>query len=193
MRLTRAYRIFAREREPIEEAFPGDIIGIINPGIFAIGDTVSTGEAIEQVDIPRFPPERFAVLRNQEISRYKQFNKGLLQLEEEEAIQVLHAELGQRREPILAAVGELQFDVVQARLREEYGVRARIDRLPFTCPRWIENRNGGTSEIILRSGALRCRDRHGKPVVLFSSTWDVEYFEKENPDILLAEVGRPWI
>jgi peptide chain release factor 3 len=150
---------------------------------------VSTGEALEQIHIPRFPPERFAILRNQDISRYKQFNKGLLQLEEEGAVQVLHAERGQRREPILAAVGELQFDVVLARLREEYGVQARIDPLPFTCARWIENRNGARSEIILRSGALRCRDREGKSVVLFSSTWDVEYFERENPDIIVAEVG----
>jgi peptide chain release factor 3 len=119
VRLARAYRIFAREREPIEEAFPGDIIGVINPGMFAIGDTVSTGEPVELTEIPRFLPERFAVLRNQDISRYKQFNRGLLQLEEEGAIQILHAERTQRREPILAAVGELQFDVVVARLREE--------------------------------------------------------------------------
>jgi peptide chain release factor 3 len=193
VRLTRAYRIFGRQREPIEEAFPGDIVGVINPGIFTIGDTVSTGEPVQPIDIPRFPPERFAVLRNQDVNRYKQFHKGLTQLEEEGAVQVLHAEGGQRREPILAAVGELQFDVVLARLRQEYGVEARIERLPFTCARWIDNRNGAIDRIILRSGALRCRDRSGKSVLLFSSTWDVEYFERENPEIVLAEVGSAWI
>lgn len=113
-------------------------------------------------------------------------------MEEEGAIQVLHAEEGQRREPILAAVGELQFDVVQARLLGEYGVDTRIDRLPFTCARWIENGNDAAKPIVLRGGALRCRDRRGNSVALFSSSWHLEYFQKENPDIALAEVGSPW-
>jgi peptide chain release factor 3 len=192
VRLARAYRIFAREREPIEEAFPGDIIGIINPGMFAIGDTVSTGEPIELGEIPRFLPERFALLRNRDISRYKQFNRGLLQLEEEGAIQLLQAERAQRREPILAAVGELQFDVVLARLREEYGVRASVEPLPFTCARWIEGEPEAGS-ITLRGGVLLCRDREGKAVVLFSSPWDIEYFQKVNSDIVLARADSAWI
>jgi peptide chain release factor 3 len=193
VRLTRTCRIFAREREPIEEAFPGDIIGLINPGLFAIGDVVSAGESakVERFDIPRFSPERFAVLRNQDMSHYKQFNKGLLQLEEEGAIQVLHAERGLRREPILAAVGELQFDVVLTRLRVEYGVDAAIERMPFTCARWLEGEP--QRNMILRSGALLCHDRKGKAVLLFSSTWDLEYFKRENAHIALAETGSLWI
>ncbi|HSK30925.1 MAG TPA: peptide chain release factor 3 [Candidatus Limnocylindria bacterium] len=192
LRLARAYRIFAREREPIEEAFPGDIVGLINPGMFAIGDTVSTGESVELADIPRFMPERFAVLRNQDIGRYKQFNQGLLQLEEEGAIQILHAESAQRREPILAAVGELQFDVVLARLREEYGVRASIDPLPFTCARWIEE-EPSVDSMILHSGALLCRDREGRAVMLFTSDWNLDYFRRANPTIAIAEADAAWI
>ncbi len=191
VRLSRAYRIFAREREPVREAFAGDIIGVINPGLFVIGDTVTTGEPAELIDIPRFPPEHFAVLVNQEIVRYKQFHKGLSQLEEEGAVQVLYAAGGARREPILAAVGALQFDVVLARLRQEYGVEARIERLPFTCARWIEGQS--IERMTLGSGVLRCRDRNGETVVLFASDWHLEYFRKENPDIEIVTVGSPWM
>jgi len=192
VRLARAYRIFAREREPIAEAFPGDIIGVINPGMFTIGDTVSTGEPMELSDMPRFLPERFAVLRNRDIGRYKQFNRGLLQLEEEGAIQILYAEGVQRREPILAAVGELQFDVVLARLREEYGVSASIERLPFTCARRFEG-EPAVESMILRGGALLCRDREGRSIMLFGSAWEIEYFQRVNPDISLAEADAAWI
>jgi peptide chain release factor 3 len=192
VRLARAYRIFAREREPVREAFAGDIIGVINPGLFVIGDTVTTGEPAAFIDIPRFPPEHFAVLINQEIVRYKQFHKGLSQLEEEGAVQVMYAEGGARREPILAAVGALQFDVVLARLRYEYGVEARVERLPFTCARWIKG-NGGIERMTLGSGVLRCRDHSGQTVVLFASNWHLEYFHKENPDIEIVKVGSPWL
>ncbi len=191
VRLSRAYRLFAREREPVQEAFPGDVIGIVSPGFFSIGDAVTSGEEIPSVSIPRFPPEHFGVLVNADISRYKQFHKGLLQLEEEGAIQVFHAEDSFRREPIVAAVGELQFDVVLGRLAEEYGVQARIDRLPFTCARWIETNGPGMEELSLFSRAtLRCRDRRDRLVVLFLSGWHLEYCRKENPNVDFAEIGR---
>ena len=175
----------------MREAFAGDIIGVINTGVFVIGDTVTTGEPAELIDIPRFPPEHFAVLVNQEIVRYKQFHKGLSQLEEEGAVQVLYAAGGARREPILAAVGALQFDVVLARLRQEYGVEARIERLPFTCARWIEGQ--GIERMTLGSGVLRCRDHNGETGVLFASDWHLEYFRKEYPDIEIVTVGSPWM
>jgi peptide chain release factor 3 len=190
VQLSRAYRLFAREREPIEEAFPGDVIGVINPGPFTIGDTITAGPPVQFANIPRFPSEHFGALTNGDINRYKQFHKGLSQMEEEGAIQVFHAESGIRREPILAAVGELQFDVVLARLRDEYGVAAQIRRLPFTCARWIKGSEATLDRLILpRRGTLCCRDRQGRPVVLFSSTWELEYCQKENPDITLLEVG----
>jgi peptide chain release factor 3 len=193
VRLTRAYRIFAREREPIQEAFPGDIIGVINPGIFMIGDIITTGEPVASVDIPRFPPEHFAVLINQEIGRHKQFHKGLAQLQEEGAVQVMYAEGGARREPILAAVGALQFDVVLARLRQEYSVEAYVERLPFTCARWIKTTSAARDGLTLGSGALQCRDQSGDSVVLFASDWHLEYFQRENPHITIVKVGSPWM
>lgn len=192
VRLARAYRIFARERQPIYEAFPGDIVGIINPGLFVIGDTLTTGGPVAAVDIPRFPPEHFAVLINQEIARHKPFHKGLAQLQEEGAVQVMYAEGGSRREPILAAVGALQFDVVLARLRHEYGVEARIERLPFTCARWLHSSHARKG-LTLGRGTLQCRDQSGNAVVLFASDWHLEYFQKENPEVAIVKVGSPWM
>ncbi len=123
--------MFGRERESVDTAFPGDVIGIISPGLLTIGDTVTTGKPIDFAKVPTFPPEHFALLVNSDVTRFKQFNKGLAQLEEEGTIQVLHSEDALRREPIVAAVGELQFDVVLARLEEEYGVTAQVQRLGF--------------------------------------------------------------
>jgi len=190
IRLSRAYRLFGREREPIDEAFPGDVIGIVSPGLFTIGDSVTTGDPVPFPRIPHFPPEYFAILSNNDISRYKQFHRGLTQLEEEGAVQVLHAEGAQRREPILAAVGELQFDVVLSRLWDEYGVKVRIDRLPFTCARWVKGDSAALNQLFLslRSNR-RCRDRQERLVVLFSSVWDLEYCQKKNPNVEFAEIG----
>ena len=190
IRLSRAFRLFGREREPIEEAFPGDVIGVISPGLFSIGDTVTTGEPRSFARIPRFPPEHFGVLVNSDISRYKQFNKGLEQLEEEGAVQVLFAEESSFREPILAAVGQLQFDVVLSRLVNEYGVTAKVEPLPFTCARWVQADSKGIEKMSLsRHSNRRCHDRQGKLVVLFSSKWDLEYTQKQNPDITFIELG----
>jgi peptide chain release factor 3 len=189
IRLSRAFRLFGREREPIEEAFPGDVIGVISPGLFTIGDTVTTGGSASFATIPRFPPEHFGMLINSDITRYKQFHKGLTQLEEEGAIQVLYGEDGHRREPIVAAVGELQFDVLLSRLADEYGVKAEVDRLPFACARWVASDAGAIDGVTLSRRNKRCRDRQDRSVILFLSDWDLQYFRKENPDLTLLETG----
>ena len=190
IRLSRAFRLFARERDPIEEAFPGDVIGVVSPGLFAVGDTVATGAPVRFPAIPRFAPEHFATLMNQDINRYKQFHKGLAQLEEEGAVQVLHSVGRVRREPILAAVGVLQFDVVLARLREEYGVEARIERVPFALARWVTGPHEAVENLaVSRRGTVRCTDWQGRPVLLFRSTWDLEYCQKDYPEVNFAEVG----
>lgn len=115
-----------------------------------------------------------------------------MQLEEEGAIQVLYAENALRREPILAAVGDLQFDVVLARLREEYGVSASIEPLAFTCARRFEG-EPAVESMISRGGVLLCRDREGRPIMLFASPWEIEYFKRVNPEIAFAETGSTWI
>ncbi|MBM3934747.1 MAG: peptide chain release factor 3 [SAR202 cluster bacterium] len=189
IRLARVYRLFGRDRESIDEAFPGDVVGVVSPGHFAIGDTITTGGPIGFPGIPRFAPENFAVIMNTEISRYKQFNKGLLQLEEEGATQVLYSPHSTRREPILAVVGALQFDVVMARLKDEYGVDARLERLSYTLARWITNPGNPPARLILPRNVLQCTDSRDRPVLLFQSAWELRYTQEENPKVVFSDVG----
>ena len=184
IRATRAYRFFGRDRETISEAYAGDIIGLVNPGQFAIGDTVHTGAALKFLDIPRFPAEHFGRLRLQD-TRYKQFDEGLKQLEEEGLMQVFYVESG-RREPIVGVVGALQFDVIASRLRTEYGVEIAVDPSTFTAARWVAD---PSKPLPLLGGATTsAADRQGRRVLLFANDWEVQYFAKQNPTFeLLAE------
>jgi peptide chain release factor 3 len=183
IRMTRPHRLFGRDRETIDEAFPGDVVGLVNPGLFAIGDTLCSTGSLAFDPIPQFPPECFGLLHSSDISKYKQFHKGLQQLEEEGVMQVLLAPDHARREPVLAAVGDLQFDVVVSRLHSEYGVAASVERLPYTCARWL----GGDPEKLARvywpMETLRLIDRKGRPVMLFASERLLAYCERENPSI----------
>ncbi|AKG53436.1 peptide chain release factor 3 [Dehalogenimonas sp. WBC-2] len=188
IRLSQAFRLFGRERESVEEAFPGDVIGVISPGLLTIGDTVTTGKPIEFAKIPIFPPEHFATLYNSDVARYKQFNKGLEQLEEEGAVQVFYDADSMRREPILAAVGELQFDVVIGRLKDEYGVTAQLSRLGLIGARWARSTKATPDKMSLSRNVRRCRDRNGNAVILYSSQWELDYFIKENPNFTLTEM-----
>ncbi len=188
IRMSRPHRLFAQDRETLEEAYPGDVVGLLNPGVFTIGDTVCSEGPLRFEAIPRFQPERFAGLRNRDVSRYKRFHKGLAELEEEGVIQVLRPVEG--GDPVLAAVGELQFDVVVARLLAEYGVDASVDRLPYTEARWIEGDADAVAAVKWPSrGTLALRDREGRQVVLFTSRWDLEYCERQNPKVRFATLG----
>jgi peptide chain release factor 3 len=183
VRMTRPHRLFARERETIEEAYPGDVIGFVNPGLFQIGDTVSAGPPIVFDRIPRFAPEFFATLRAKAVTRQKQFQKGLEQLEEEGVMQLLRMHEGLRSEPILAVVGELQFDVMQSRLESEYNVETTIQRLPFTIARWVDAEADVVSRLNLPTKARVATDASGRTVVLFTSAWELEHAQKENPGV----------
>ncbi len=187
IRMTRPHRVFARERETVSEALPGDVVGVTNPGLFAIGDTLCVGEPLHYDAIPRFPPERFAIMHNANVGRYKQFVKGIAQLESEGVIQVFYDTESLRREPILAAIGDLQFDVAQARMHAEYGVETTLERLAFDCARWIT----GEPEMLQRatwpSRVKRVQDQQGHLVVLFPSEWDLAYCVRENPTLTFGE------
>jgi peptide chain release factor 3 len=183
VRMTRPHRLFARERETIEVAYPGDVIGFVNPGLFRIGDAVSSGEPVQFESIPRFAPEHFATLRAKQVTRQKQFQKGLEQLEEEGVMQVLTLHEGLRSEPILAVVGELQFDVLQSRLETEYNVETTVQRLSFKIARWVDRDIHDVEKMTLPSKSRIAVDTAGKPVVLFTSAWELEYAEKENPGV----------
>jgi peptide chain release factor 3 len=175
LRLQRSYSLFANERTVIDEAYPGDVLGLPHTGNLAIGDTLSEGRLIKFAPIPRFQPELFALLRNTDAAKQKQFSKGVRQLESEGAVQVLYRLDAMRREPILAAVGQLQFDVVQARLENEYSVRTTLEPLPFSLARWVR----GPEELILRlpnrNEVVLARDSEDSYVALFSGPFYLRY------------------
>jgi len=184
LRASRAYRFFGRDRETINDAYAGDILGLVNPGQFAIGDTLHTGAPVRFSDVPRFPAEHFGRARLND-TRYKQFDEGLRQLEEEGLMQLFYIE-GQRREPVVGVVGALQLDVITSRLRTEYGVDAQLDSATYTAARWVADADIRLPP--LGGGAAVALDRLERRVILFASEWEVQYFERQHPSIkLLAE------
>ncbi|MCO6454886.1 MAG: peptide chain release factor 3 [Pirellulaceae bacterium] len=188
LRLRRAHRVFGQERETMDEAFPGDIIGLVNPGEFRLGDTICEGTAVNFEPLPQFSPENFAVLRCRDSARRKQFHRGLEQLLEEGAIQAFSDARAARREPLLAAVGELQFDVVRFRLESEYDTATDIEWLPYKLTRWIDADPNQLRELRLPYSAKFVRDQIGHPAVLFQSKWDAELAERDNPDVRFMPV-----
>lgn len=192
IRMTRPHRLFARDRETVDEAFAGDVIGLSNPGIFTIGDTLCFGENFTYAAIPPFQPECFASLRNRNVEKFKQFNKGLGQLQEEGVIQVLYAQDQTRREPILAAVGQLQFDVVIARLLAEYNVEATLDSMSYSDARWVIGDEADIRTMYLPSQSMKARDNLDRLVILFNSAWDVKYAIEKNPKLNLCTITEAW-
>ncbi len=188
LRLRRAHRIFGQERETMDEAFPGDILGLVNPGEFRLGDTICEGPTLNFEPLPQFSPENFAILRCRNSDRRKQFQRGLEQLLEEGAIQAFSDSSAARREWLLAAVGELQFDVVRFRLESEYDTATDIQWLPFKLARWTDDDPERLRSLRLPYAAKFVRDQIGHPAVLFQSKWDAEYAERENPRIGFSAV-----
>jgi peptide chain release factor 3 len=187
LRMARAQRLFGQERETVDEAYPGDIVGIVNPGPLGIGDTLSSEPGVEFEAIPRFEPERFARLRNRDVLRSKQFTRGLDQLVQEGAVQVLWDAEGARSVPVLAAVGDLQFDVAQRRLLDEYGVETALDVLPHAALRVVTGTSKGAR---WPAEALRLVDRDGRDAVLFRTPRDAAYYEERQPDARLRPVSQ---
>jgi peptide chain release factor 3 len=188
LRLLRPYKPFANEREILDEAFPGDVLGIPNNGEFAIGDTLCSQQTIQFASIPRFQPEHFALLRNTDLSKQKQFAKGLQQLESEGAVQILYNLNAFKREPILAVVGQLQFDVVQARLKSEYNVPTGLERLPHVLLRWIKGTDADVESLPNRSEAIIARDSRNQWVALFSTPFFMKYYAEKHPALRFVDI-----
>ncbi|MFZ6028316.1 MAG: peptide chain release factor 3 [Chloroflexota bacterium] len=188
VRLSRPYKLFANEREIVDEAFAGDVLGIPNNGDFAIGDTLYAGAALRFAPIPRFQPEHFALIHNNDLGKQKQFVKGLQQLESEGAVQVFFNVNAFKREPILAVVGELQFDVVQARLQAEYNVPTRLERLPHTLARWIEGPERVAENIQARSEVIVARDTRETLVAIFETPFYVRFYAEKYPDLRFVDI-----
>ena len=189
VRLSRPQKLFAQGRESLDEAFPGDIIGLNNPGVFAIGDTIYNGKKIEYEGIPCFSPEIFAYLKNPNPSKFKQFQKGIKELREEGAVQIMYSTDEFKRDPILAAVGQLQIEVVQFRLESEYNVETRTEPLPYSVARWVH----GGWDALEKAGrifnAISVKDNWGRPVLLFKNEWNLRQTEQDHPELELKSIA----
>jgi len=175
LRLSSSQQFLARERTNIEEAWAGDVIGVVDRRSLRIGDTLSAAGALEFQGVPRFPPEHFAQVVPADPLRRKQLDAGLRELSEEGAAQVFYADGETGPAPIVGAVGKLQFDVMLYRLEHEYGAPCRFSPISFRYPRWVT----GPEETIERagsaSGRLRLFDAKGQPVLLFETDWAMRW------------------
>ena len=185
VRLSRPHSMMAGERTTLDVAYAGDIIGVINPSLFAIGDTLSVKGNFSYKPLPQFQPEMFARIYPKDVSRRKGFDKGCMQLIDEGAIQMLRSP-SDEHDIIFAAVGQLQFEVMQYRLKDEYSVETTLTRLPFDCSAWIE---GDLATFSKTTNSLIMRDRQNRPIILFPSQWDKQYAMRQNPHHKLLDIG----
>jgi peptide chain release factor 3 len=188
VRLSSSHKLFGNERETVDEAWPGDVIGLVGHDSFGIGDTLTTDPGITYKEIPRFTPEAFSYLHNPNTARYKQFRQGLEQLMQEGVIQALYLRNSSVKTPLLAAVGPLQFEVVQFRLESEYGAVSRLEAAPWTVVRWLpaDMKEDDLDALSLPTGSRVAYDVGKNPVVLFANEWSADYFTKTNERVPLS-------
>ena len=191
MRLSQPQQMMAQDRKIVEEAYAGDIIGVFDPGIFSIGDTLCTGEKVEFEGIPTFAPEHFARVRQMDTMKRKQFIKGISQLAQEGAIQIFQEFNTGIEEIIVGVVGVLQFEVLTYRLENEYNVEVKLEKLPYEYIRWVENADEiDVAKIQGTSDMKRIKDLKDNPLLLFVNSWSVGMVEERNPKLKLSEFGR---
>ena len=192
IRLTQPQQLMAESRKIIDEAYAGDIIGVFDPGIFSIGDTLCTSnEKFQFEGIPTFAPEHFARVRQIDTMKRKQFLKGVNQIAQEGAIQIFQEFNTGMEEIIVGVVGVLQFEVLTYRLKNEYNVDVRLEQLPFEYIRWVENpEEVDVAKIQGTSDMKRICDLKGNPLLLFINSWSVGMVEERNPNLKLSEFGK---
>ncbi|MGI6777662.1 MAG: peptide chain release factor 3 [Acetivibrionales bacterium] len=190
VKLAQPQQFMAQERVMVEEAYPGDIIGIFDPGIFKIGDTLTQGNtSLRYEGIPVFPAEHFARIAAADSMKRKQFLKGINQLSEEGAIQVFKQLDVGIEEFIVGAVGVLQFDVLEYRLKNEYKVDIRINRLPFRYARWINSGPSDPRNLNLSSSTMIAEDKEGRYVLLFENDWSIQWAKDKNKSLELTDIA----
>lgn len=191
IRISQPQLMMAEEREIVEEAYAGDIMGVFDPGQFGIGDTLIVGkERFEFAGIPTFAPEHFARLRQTDTMKRKQFMKGIEQIAQEGGIQIFKEIGGGMEEVIVGAVGVLQFEVLEYRLKNEYNVDIRLESLPYQYLRWIDKCDGDVQSLDLTSDSKRVEDMHGKKLILFTSFWNINWAEEHNKGLELSDFGK---
>ncbi|MBO5474701.1 MAG: peptide chain release factor 3 [Lachnospiraceae bacterium] len=191
MRLSQPQQIMADERKILNEAYAGDIIGVFDPGIFSIGDTICMPkEQFEYEGIPTFAPEHFARVRQIDTMKRKQFVKGITQIAQEGAIQIFQEFNTGMEEIIVGVVGVLQFDVLKYRLENEYNVEIRLENLPYEHIRWIENKDIDLDRLTGTSDMKKIKDLKGNPLLLFVNQWSIGMTIERNEGLILSEFGR---
>ena len=192
MRLLQPQQMMAESRHVVDEAYAGDIIGVFDPGIFSIGDTIcAPGKKFAFEGIPTFAPEHFARVRQIDTMKRKQFVKGINQIAQEGAIQIFQEFNTGMEEIIVGVVGVLQFDVLKYRLENEYNVEIRLENLPYEYIRWIANKEQvDVAKISGTSDMKKVTDLKGNPLLLFVNAWSVGMVEDRNPDLVLTEFSK---
>ncbi len=191
IKLNQSKSIMAENREEIEEAYSGDIIGVFDPGIFSIGDTLCTAKnKFAYEGIPTFAPEHFAMIRNKDTMKRKQFVKGVEQIAQEGAIQIFTELGGGMEEIIVGVVGVLQFEVLSYRLKNEYNVDIVSTSLPYQYIRWIQNRDIDLKKLNLSSDTKKVQDLKGQYLLLFASEWAVRWANDKNKELILTEFSN---
>ena len=191
-KLLQPQQLMAQERKIVSEAYAGDIIGVFDPGIFSIGDTICMpGHKFAFEGIPTFAPEHFAKVRQVDTMKRKQFIKGISQIAQEGAIQIFQEYNTGMEEIIVGVVGVLQFDVLRHRLLTEYGVEIRMENMPHEHIRWVANKDEvDVSKIVGTSDMKRIKDLKGNPLLLFIHPWAVNTVLDKNEGLELSEFGR---
>jgi peptide chain release factor 3 len=185
VRLSNVSRVFGAERETVDEAYPGDVVGIVGKSLFAIGDTLSEVPELEYDEIPAFAPESFACIESANTAQSKRFRSGMEQLLQEGVAQAFTLPSTTGLNWLIGAGGPLQFDVMQYRLETEYGADSRWTLAPWKAARWL--RGDTLADLNLPSGCATALDKHGARVILFPAVWTLEYFEEKNPAISLSK------
>ena len=191
IKLSQPQQFMAQDREIVEEAYAGDIIGVFDPGIFSIGDTLCMpAKKFKFEGIPAFAPEHFARVRPVDTMKRKQFVKGVTQIAQEGAIQVFKELHIGMEEIIVGVVGVLQFEVLEYRLKSEYNVDIKMERLPYRYVRWIENENLDPETLNLTSDTKKVKDLKDRNLLIFQNDWGISWALDHNKDIILSGFGK---
>ena len=178
-----AQAVFGRERSSVEQAFPGDIVGLVNANALRVGDTIHTGSPVRFPPIASFAPEHFMSARAADTGRYKQFRRGIEQMDQEGVVQVLRSDLRGDQSPVLAAVGPMQFEVVTARMESEFGAAIRLERLDYSVARRTDAAGAEALKGIRGVEVLRRAD--GSHLALFPDTWRAHTVTRDHPTVML--------
>ena len=193
LKLASGTALMADDRATVDEAYAGDVVGLFDPGIFSVGDTVCAGkQRVEYPEMPTFAPEHFARISQVDTLKRKQFVKGMEELAQEGAVQIFR-EVGAGMESVIVGVvGVLQLEVLEQRLESEYHVRVRREGLPYTEIRWILNKPDeiDLSSLSLTRGTAKVEDMRGNKLLLFTTAWNVDYIAEHNPKLKLSEFGN---